>query len=187
MIAHSPTKGPVFDRAPLPQGLYADRVVFSPSISASAAAANTSATLTCTLYAADGVTVVTEATVNATLGPESSTTAFSMIYLSQIELWSVPRPYLHTLVSSVAVGGTVVDRVNTSVGFRGLSWDADSGLFVNEQPVKMRGFCNHESFAGVGAALADRIDLFRIQQLRGVGGNAWRTRCVRGRRRAVNA
>jgi len=39
----------------------------------------------------------------------------------------------------------------------------------------MRGACNHESFTGVGAALPERIDLLRIQQLRGAGGNAWRT------------
>jgi hypothetical protein len=60
---------------------------------------------------------------------------------------------------------TVLDSVNTTVGVRALSWDADTGLAVNSQPVKMRGFCNHESFAGVGAALADRIDLFRVQQV----------------------
>ena len=46
---------------------------------------------------------------------------------------------------------------------------------MNEQPIKMRGACNHESFAGVGGALPPRVDLLRIQQLRGVGMNAWRT------------
>ena len=39
----------------------------------------------------------------------------------------------------------------------------------------MRGFCNHESFTGIGAAIPPRVDLFRVQQMRGVGGNAWRT------------
>ena len=39
----------------------------------------------------------------------------------------------------------------------------------------MRGACNHESFTGVGAALPDRVDLLRVQQMRGVGMNAWRT------------
>jgi beta-galactosidase/beta-glucuronidase len=54
-------------------------------------------------------------------------------------------------------------------------WDPVDGLHLNSQRVKMRGFCNHESFAGVGAAIPPRIDLVRIQQMRGVGGNAWRT------------
>ena len=39
----------------------------------------------------------------------------------------------------------------------------------------MRGACNHESFTGVGAALPGRVDLLRVQQMRGVGMNAWRT------------
>jgi beta-galactosidase/beta-glucuronidase len=39
----------------------------------------------------------------------------------------------------------------------------------------MRGFCNHESFAVVGAALPARVDLLRVQQVRGMGGNYWRT------------
>ena len=48
------------------------------------------------------------------------------------------------------------------------------GFVLNEQNVKMRGFCNHESFAGVGMAVSDRINLFRLQSMRGLGGNAVR-------------
>ena len=50
-----------------------------------------------------------------------------------------------------------------------------AGHQVNGDAVKMRGFCNHENFAGVGAAVPPRVDLLRVQQLRGVGGNSWRT------------
>jgi beta-galactosidase len=39
----------------------------------------------------------------------------------------------------------------------------------------MRGFCEHASWGGVGAAVPPRVDLLRLQQLRGVGGNALRT------------
>jgi hypothetical protein len=69
--------------------------------------------------------------------------------------------------------------VNSTIGFRSLSWQTSSSssgnLHVNGLPVKLRGFCNHENFGGVGAALPMRVDLLRVQQLRGVGGNAWRT------------
>jgi beta-galactosidase/beta-glucuronidase len=58
---------------------------------------------------------------------------------------------------------------------RNVAWDGERGLVLNEQNVKMRGACNHESFTGVGAALPERIDLLRVQQMRGVGMNAWRT------------
>ena len=121
------------------------------------------------LIAADGVTVVATSSVagsKSTLQPTSMT-------LQGAELWSVPRPYLYTLETTVTGGS--VDAVNTSVGLRGITFDAERGMFVNEQHVKMRGFCNHESFTGVGGALPDRVDLLRIQQMRGVGGNGLRT------------
>lgn len=35
-------------------------------------------------------------------------------------------------------------------------------------------FCDHSNFGGVGGALGDRINLFRAQMLRSVGGNSWR-------------
>ena len=45
---------------------------------------------------------------------------------------------------------------------------------LNGKRTKMRGFCDHENFGGVGSAVHDRINLFRVQALRAVGGNSWR-------------
>ena len=101
--------------------------------------------------------------------------------IAKAELWSVARPFLYTLVATLrpGVGGNAhpaeVDSVNSTLGIRELVWNAADGLHVNGQNVKLRGFCNHESFAGVGAAIPPRVDLLRVQQMRGVGGNAWRT------------
>ena len=47
----------------------------------------------------------------------------------------------------------VMDSTSVATGIRNLNWDTEQGLKVNEQRVKMRGACNHESFTGVGAAL----------------------------------
>jgi beta-galactosidase/beta-glucuronidase len=118
------------------------------------------------LIAADGITVVATSSLagsKSTLQPPSMT-------IQDAELWSVPRPYLYTLETTLTAGA--IDAVNISVGLRGITFDAERGMFVNEQHVKMRGFCNHESFTGVGGAIPDRVDLLRIQQMRGVGGNA---------------
>ena len=38
----------------------------------------------------------------------------------------------------------------------------------------LRGFSDHNSFAGVGVAVPARVNLFRAQMLRAVGGNTWR-------------
>lgn len=107
--------------------------------------------------------------------PGSSTVKSAVLHLNNTQLWSVARPYMYILRVDVSIGGAVVDSTTQSVGVRNLAWDAEQGLKVNEQRVKMRGACNHESFTGVGAALPDRIDLLRVQQMRGVGMNAWRT------------
>lgn len=45
---------------------------------------------------------------------------------------------------------------------------------MNGRHVKLRGFCDHSNFGGVGSAVPDRVNLFRAQALRSVGGNAWR-------------
>jgi len=47
-------------------------------------------------------------------------------------------------------------------------------LLVNGRSVKLRGFCDHSNFGGLGSAVPDRVNLFRAQTLRAVGGNSWR-------------
>ena len=48
-------------------------------------------------------------------------------------------------------------------------------MFLNTQPVKLRGFNEHSTAVGVGMALPARMNLMRMQQLRGMGSNAWRS------------
>jgi beta-galactosidase/beta-glucuronidase len=40
---------------------------------------------------------------------------------------------------------------------------------------KVRGFCDHNNFAVVGMAVPERVNLFRAQASRAVGGNGRRT------------
>lgn len=97
------------------------------------------------------------------------------VKVSSAKRWSVQAPHLYTAALELLdAAGTVVDSSNITTGIRTIRWDANNGLFVNDQKVKLRGFCDHSSFAGVGAAVPDRINLFRAQALRAVGGNSWR-------------
>lgn len=69
--------------------------------------------------------------------------------IANAELWSVPRPYVHTLYVQIkSSGGDIIDAVNTSVGIRSAQFRMDDGLHVNEQRVRLRGFCNHNDFTG---------------------------------------
>jgi hypothetical protein len=155
------------------QGLTA-AVVVSPSADISVAPPRVELSLTFELVGNDGV-VAGHTTIKRVVSG-GTTIAAPPMHLEGAELWSVARPFLYTLVTTLAIGSSgEVDTVNTTVGIRGIEWDPGDGLHLNGQVTKMRGFCNHESFTGIGAAIPPRIDLFRIQQMRGVGGNAWRT------------
>ena len=55
-------------------------------------------------------------------------------------------------------------------------FDAQTTHFkLNEEPVHIRGFSHHSDFGAVGGAVPDRLNLFRANALRSVGGNTWRT------------
>lgn len=140
-------------------------------------AAPTEVAATFTLLAADGVTVVARTTsANTPVAPGATATLSAALAIPDgAQCWSVARPYLHTLSVSIAQGGGApLDAVNATVGLRGVRFDADEGSFVNEQRVRLRAFCDHESYAGVGMAIPDRLQLFRFQAQRGMGGNGRR-------------
>jgi len=90
-------------------------------------------------------------------------------------LWSLETPYLYSAVVTVESGGKVRDAERVSFGVRTVMWDADKGFFLNGKPVKIKGTCNHHDHAGVGAALPDRLQYFRLAVLKDMGGNAVRT------------
>lgn len=137
----------------------------------------TSVIATFTLTAPNG-TVVAVASVNVSVPAGATATAQAALTPPDgVECWSVARPALHILSVSLALANepsVALDSVNASIGVRGVRWDADLGSFVNEQRVRLRAFCDHESFAGVGMAIADRLQLFRFQAQRGMGGNGRR-------------
>ena len=90
-------------------------------------------------------------------------------------LWSVEQPNLYRLETTVESAGAAVDSYSTPFGLRAVRFDVDKGFFINEKPVKLKGTCNHQDHAGVGAALPDRIQSYRIERLKEMGSNALRT------------
>ncbi|MGA3025103.1 MAG: beta-galactosidase GalA [Bryobacteraceae bacterium] len=90
-------------------------------------------------------------------------------------LWSPDAPNLYRLLTTVESPGAVVDRYETPFGIRTLRFDANDGFFLNGQRVEIKGTCNHQDHAGVGAALPDRIQYYRIERLKEMGSNALRT------------
>lgn len=93
----------------------------------------------------------------------------------QPALWSLEERNLYTLVTEIEAGGAIVDRYETRFGIRSLQFDPDQGFFLNGKPVKVKGTCNHQDHAGLGVALPDSVQYYRVRKLQEMGCNAMRT------------
>jgi beta-galactosidase len=95
--------------------------------------------------------------------------------LDKYSLWSPENPKLYKLVTTVSVEGNTVDRQETEFGIRTVAFDKDKGFLLNGQPYELKGTCNHQDMAGVGEALPDALQYFRVAKLKEFGDNAYRT------------
>jgi hypothetical protein len=119
--------------------------------------------------------VVGQATTTSNLMSKTNQTISQKISLTDVHLWDVSAPYLYKLVSTIKdTNGSAVDLVETPIGIRKIEFDINKGFFLNEAFVKIKGFCNHQDFAGVGIAVPWRVNHFRVSKLQEMGGNAWR-------------
>jgi beta-galactosidase len=89
-------------------------------------------------------------------------------------LWSVEEPNRYTIRTQLIVGGELLEERLTPFGYRTVRFDPDHGFFLNDQPIKLKGTCNHQDHAGVGVALPDSLHEFRIRRLKEVRCNAYR-------------
>jgi beta-galactosidase len=97
------------------------------------------------------------------------------ILVASPQLWSIDQPTLYTVQTVVLTDNKPADSVETICGFRTIRFDAKEGFFLNDQPLKLQGTCNHQDHAGVGVAVPDSIWEFRIRRLKEMGSNACRT------------
>ena len=132
-----------------------------------------SATVRATIL--DGETVVAEGTSAETLCDFAATTVVNQkLSVSRPKRWDVDSPNLYTLKVEVIRDGEVVDTESTRIGFRTFRVDAEKGFFLNDKPLKIKGTCNHQDHAGVGVAVPDSVQYYRIQRLKDMGTNAYR-------------
>lgn len=95
--------------------------------------------------------------------------------VQQPRLWSLEKPNLYRLRTTIFENGRPVDDTTTTFGIRTIYYDANRGFFLNGKHVEIQGTANHQDFAGVGIAVPDSLETWRVQQLKKMGCNAWRT------------
>ncbi|HXI69773.1 MAG TPA: beta-galactosidase GalA [Verrucomicrobiae bacterium] len=100
-------------------------------------------------------------------------------FIPKPEFWSPENPKLYKLVTTVNLysdkTNTIVDRKETEFGIRTFAFDPTNGFLLNGKPYVLKGTCNHQDMAGVGAALPDALQYFRVAKLKEFGCNAYRT------------
>jgi beta-galactosidase len=96
------------------------------------------------------------------------------ITLNTPKLWDLEKPYLYQLLTKVSTSGQIVDTYRTRFGIRTIHFDANKGFFLNGKRVEIKGTNNHQDHAGVGVALPDELQYFRISKLKELGSNAYR-------------
>jgi len=122
-----------------------------------------------------GKTVASAECPAQSIAVDGSVTFTSSAKLPNPTLWSVDEPHLYHAIVTVEAGGKARDAERVSFGVRTAKFTADKGFFLNGKPVKIQGTCNHQDHAGVGAAVPDSLQWFRLAVLREMGGNAVRT------------
>ena len=111
---------------------------------------------------------------NLDLAPIEEKEYVIVFSISSPRLWSVETPYLHKIVTSVIVEGNLADSYETTFGIRTVHFDPDKGFFLNGKHLKLKGTNNHQDHAGVGTAIPDALQEYRIARLKEMGSNAYR-------------
>ncbi|MDB5119922.1 MAG: glycoside hydrolase family 2 [Sphingobacteriales bacterium] len=96
------------------------------------------------------------------------------IALSKPRLWSLEDPYQYHLVSEVRVGNKLIDVVKTRFGVRTIEFNLSTGFFLNGKHIKIHGTNNHQDHGGLGSALPNDLQYYRIRLLKEMGVNAYR-------------
>ena len=112
--------------------------------------------------------------VTLTLKGKQTLVTKQQLIVSQPHLWSTTDPYLYQVETTVKVDGQVTDVYTTTTGIRDIAFDADKGFLLNGEQLKLKGVNMHQDHAGVGSAIPDALQAWRIRQLKQFGCNAYR-------------
>lgn len=123
---------------------------------------------------ADGKEVARCEAAGEPLLPKTRQLIVGQLTLENPRLWSVDAPYLYTLLTEVRQDGRLVDAYTTVTGIREVRFDADRGLLLNGQPLKLKGVNMHQDHPGVGTGIPDALQVYRLKELKKFGCNAYR-------------
>jgi beta-galactosidase len=135
---------------------------------------NTTATVYSYITDRNGKQITKTSEQKVSLGINGKTTIKQKLLLNNATVWSLENPYLYKVVSVVKQGNQIVDQRKVNFGVRTIRFDATEGFFLNGKHIKIQGTNNHQDHAGIGSALPDYMQYYRIKLLKDLGSNAYR-------------
>ncbi len=99
-------------------------------------------------------------------------------YETQIEnphLWDTEDPYIYRVQTRLYIGSEEIDAVCDRFGFRTFCFTADNGFLLNGRRVDICGVCGHGDFGLTGKAVPDNIFRYKVQLMKQMGANGYRT------------
>ena len=91
------------------------------------------------------------------------------------DLWNTSNPALYTARTVLSVDGKEMDSYDTRFGIRSIEYIPEKGFFLNGEPTKFQGVCNHHDLGPLGAAVNRSALRHQIELLKDMGVNAIRT------------
>jgi len=117
----------------------------------------------------DGNGIVAAAKDTVTIPAHDRHEIWAEMQVENPHLWTVETPNLYTL--HIRAGD---EETSQRFGIRTVAFDADRGFLLNGREYKIRGACVHQDFGGVGIALSDNLNYYKIKKLKEMGVNAYR-------------
>lgn len=127
---------------------------------------------------AHGAPVAQAEPVNVDVGPGATAVTNTSARIDSPALWGPPpsqRPHRYLAITTIRSGEETVDRYETPFGVREIEFDADNGLRVNGERIRIQGVNNHHDLGALGAAFNERAAERQLEILQEMGANALRT------------
>jgi beta-galactosidase len=167
--------------------LHVDRFgtyVTTPVVSPDEAAVNIKTSIKNEYGAVKNITLISKIVDNrgVVLDTKTSTQAIESFSTTEVSqkgaiqkplLWSPETPNLYKVLTEVSENGLVIDNYETTFGVRTIEINRN-GVFLNGKLYPVKGTCNHQDFAGIGVALPDKINEYKLKLLKETGSNAYR-------------
>ena len=126
------------------------------------------------LLDADGNEIARSTTTTLGLKSKETVTTKQSISISKPHLWSTTDPYLYKVETTISQDGKIIDVHTTTTGIRDIAFSSKIGFLLNGKSLKLKGVNMHQDHAGVGSAIPDALQAWRIKQLKKFGCNAYR-------------